>query len=276
MLFLLSVFPVFSFAQSNENMESEMNDAENSSWYDAVFKPYEDSIAFYADAVKQPQLPAQEQINLQRYRENVAAFQSHLKSFVAQHSTDDLAAKALLMTCFRNMDLDMDSLQAIAETLTGQGLHNKYADDFFEEIKGRENNQIGKTFVPFSMTDDKNRLISSDSFKGKYLLVLFWASWCMPCRIEVPSMLAVYHQFKNNRFEVLAVSVDTDKKSWLHAIRMDKTDWHNLFDEKAWNADVVRNYAIHFIPQNLLINPDGKIIAKNISAEGLRKILSAQ
>jgi thiol-disulfide isomerase/thioredoxin len=253
-----------------------MNTVENSSWYDSIFKPYEDSIAFYANAVKQPQLPAELKINLQHYHEKVAVFRRQLKEFVAQHATNDSAAKALLITCFRETDLDLDSLLEIAQTLTGQGLHNLYADYFFQEIKGRKNNQVGKMFIPFSMTDAQNELISSDNFKGNYVLALFWASWCLPCRIEAPDLLAVYHQFKNKHFEVLAISVDTDKKDWLHAIHADKTDWYNLFDGKAWNSDVARNYAIHSIPQNLLLNPAGKIIAKNISAEGLLKILSAQ
>ena len=272
-LSFLLLFPMLSFAQSSD-MESEINDVGNSSWYNSVFKPYEDSIESYANVVKQPQLPTELEINIQRYNEKVAVFRSYLRNFVAQHSTNEIAAKALLITCFRDVGLTIDSLQSIAEMLTGSGLHNKYADYFFMEIKGRENNHAGKMFIPFSMTDEKNNLISSDSFKGKYVLILFWASWCMPCRIEMPDLLAVYHQFKNNHFEVLAVSIDANKNSWLHAVQSDKTDWYNLFDGKAWNTDVVRNYAIHSIPQNLLLNPNGKIIAKDISVEGLRKILS--
>ncbi|WP_197492244.1 TlpA family protein disulfide reductase [Arachidicoccus ginsenosidimutans] len=255
-------------------MESELSNQENTDWYNSNFKTYEDSVQYYSYMMKAPQTPSERRNTLSSYQQQLSVFRTHLKSFVQQHATDVLGAKALIITCFRNIDVNLDTLQHFAETLSGQGLHNKYADYFFQEIKGRRNDEVGKMFIPFSMTDINGNIVSSENFKGKNVLVLFWASWCIPCRAEIPGLLSVYHQFKNNNFEVLAVSVDTDKNRWLQAVQHDKTDWHNLFNGKAWNADVVRNYAIHSIPKNVLINPEGKIIAKNISAAGLEKVLS--
>lgn len=264
---------MFSFAQNDENMDTEMNSTENSNWYNASFKIYADSVAYYSHIMKAPQTPAEKRKTLNNYQQQLSIFRIHLRSFVQQHSTDDFGAKALIITCFRDIDVNMDTLRSIAEMLTGQGIQNKYADYIFQEIKGRENKEVGKMFIPFSMPDIDGNTIASNYFKGKNVLILFWASWCIPCRAEIPDLLSVYHQFKNNNFEVLAVCVDTNKERWLQAIQHDKTDWQNLFDGKAWNADVVRNYAVHNIPQNLLINPEGKIIARNISAQGLKKVL---
>ncbi|MDE1190687.1 MAG: TlpA disulfide reductase family protein [Arachidicoccus sp.] len=255
-------------------MDAELNNQENTDWYNKIFKPFEDSVEYYSAKLKLPQTPAERKISFASYNRQLFIFRNQLKNFVQLHSTDDSAAKALIITCFRGIDVNMDTLYSIAEILIGQGLQNKYANYFFQEIQGRKNDEAGKMFIPFSMADINNNTISSDDMKGKYTLILFWASWCIPCRAEIPRLSEVYSQFKNKNFDVLAVSMDTNKQNWLRAVRQDKTGWHNLFDGNAWNDDVARNYAVHIIPKNLLLDTSGKIIARNISPEGLRKILS--
>ena len=268
--FLFLSVPVYSFAQ---NMDAELNSQENKDWYNAAFRPYEDSVEYYADKMKAPQTPLERKATLDNYNHQLSAFRAALKDFVQQHASEDIAAKALIITCFRNVDVNSDSLLAIAGSLKDDGEHNRYADYFFQEMQARKNDATGKMFIPFSMTDEAGNIISSENFKGKYVLVLFWASWCIPCRAEIPQLSAAYHQLKNKNFDVLAVSMDTNKDNWLQAVRHDKTDWHNLFDGKAWNDDVARNYAVHVIPKNLLVDTSGKIIARNISALGLIKLL---
>lgn len=268
--FLFLSIPVFSSAQ---NMDAELNSQKNADWYNAAFKPYEDSVEYYADKMKTPQTPLERKETLDNYNTQLLVFRAALKDFVQQHCTEDIAAKALIITCFRNVDVNSDSLLSIAGSLKDSGKHNRYADYFFQEMQARKNDMVGKMFIPFSMTDESGGIIYSENLRGKYVLVLFWASWCIPCRAEIPGLLAAYHRLKDKNFDVLAVSMDTNKASWLQATAHDKTDWHNLFDGRAWNTDVARNYAVHVIPKNLLISPDGKIIAKNISATGLIKLL---
>ncbi len=269
--FLLILLAPF-FVQG-QDVYNELNENQNTNWYNAIFKSSEDSVLFYQEAMKLPQVPEARRENLENYQKKLQLYRDGLHSFVNLHRQDDSAAQVLLISCFRNIEINLDTLSSMAKTLDGKGLNNKYADYLLQEIAGRENDEVGKMLVPFSMPNVHGDMISSNNFKGHYVLVLFWASWCIPCRAEIPKMLSVYHQFKNSGFQVLAISVDSRKQNWLQAISQDKSDWHNLFDGSAWNTKVVRNYAIHVIPQSILVNPEGEIVAKNISPQGLQKLL---
>lgn len=257
-----------------QNMMTEMNELQNLSWYNKIFKGLEDSVFKYQDAMKQPQIPADRRATLADYRNSLQLYRAKLRGFVTRHKTEKKGAKALLISCFREVEINADTLHAMAAILQDSGAHNLYATYLTQELAGRENNQVGKDFIDFSMKDLNGQVIDSRSFRGKYLLVDFWASWCAPCRAVMPELLQLYHSFKSGPFEIMAVSVDTDAAQWRRAVGQDKTDWINVYDDLAWNSPVVRNYAVHRIPQNILVGPEGTIVAKNISAAGLRKILS--
>ena len=233
----------------------------------------EDSVVHYREAIKLPQIPAERRLNLDRYQTRLNDYRAHLRKFVVDHATEDKAAKALLISCFREIEVNQDSLRALSSLLSGPGARGIYAKYLAQELEGRANNEVGKQFIDFAMKDENGHEFSSADYRGKYLLINFWASWCAPCRAEMPELLAVYHRFKDQSLEVMAISVDTDRNAWIHAKNQDKTDWINTFDALAWNSPVVRNYAVHRIPQNILVGPDGSIVAKNISAEGLTKLL---
>lgn len=257
-----------------QNMMSEMNDLQNLSWYQEHFQGLEDSVVHYQEVMKQPQVPAERRNVLEKYQWHLTKYRAQLRSFILEHRQDEMGAKALLISCFREVEVNADTLAALGSLLEGEGAGNKYASYLKQELAGRQNNQVGKTFIDFEMKDLNGQPVNSGSFRGKYLLVDFWASWCGPCRAEMPSLLAVYHQFKDGSLVVMAVSVDTDEKSWRKAVAQDATDWMNVYDHNAWSSKVVRDYAVHRIPQNILIGPDGRIVAKNISALGLTKILT--
>ena len=117
--------------------------------------------------------------------------------------------------------------------------------------------------------DTAGKKISITSLRGKYVLIDFWASWCRPCREENPNVVNAYKKYASKNFTVLGVSLDQAKPAWINAIKMDGLTWTHISDLKGWQNDVAGMFHITSIPQNLLIDPQGKIIAKNLRGEAL-------
>ncbi|WP_338869683.1 TlpA disulfide reductase family protein [Spirosoma sp. SC4-14] len=135
---------------------------------------------------------------------------------------------------------------------------------------------IGELAPDFMQADTAGKMVALHDFKGKYVLVDFWASWCGPCRAENPNVVKNYNEYKGRNFTVLGVSLDrpTAKEAWLRAIHKDNLTWTHVSDLKFWDNEVARQYNIRAIPQNFLIGPDGKIVAKNVRGEALGKKLA--
>jgi len=139
----------------------------------------------------------------------------------------------------------------------------------------------GSVAPDFAIPDTNGNLIKLSSFKGKYVLLDFWASWCAPCRQANPDMVNIYKHYKNKNFTILGISLDgaKGKAAWIAAIHKDGLTWPQVSDLtpgadlKIWDSEAARVYGIQSIPQNFLICPDGKIIAKNLDEDGLEKKL---
>ncbi len=132
---------------------------------------------------------------------------------------------------------------------------------------------VGSEAVDFQQADTSGTMVSLSSFRGKYVLVDFWASWCGPCRMENPNVVQAYEKFKDRNFTVLGISLDRSKEAWMQAIKDDRLNWTQLSDLKFWSNEVARMYKISSIPQNILIDPNGVIISKNLRGEDLPKKL---
>ncbi len=111
--------------------------------------------------------------------------------------------------------------------------------------------------------------LALSSLRGKYVLIDFWASWCGPCRQENPNVVKAYNQFKDKGFTIYSVSLDQDKAKWERAIAADGLTWHHVSDLAGWNSVAGAAYGVKAIPQSFLIDPQGKIIAKNLRGEAL-------
>jgi len=140
-----------------------------------------------------------------------------------------------------------------------------------ERIDIAKKTGIGNYAIDFTQNDTLGKPVSLSSFKGKYVLVDFWASWCGPCRRENPNVVKVFNKFKDKNFTILSVSLDqpTGREKWMKAIHDDGLTWTHVSDLKYWDNAVAKQYAIRAIPQNFLIDPQGKIIAKNLRGEDL-------
>ena len=134
--------------------------------------------------------------------------------------------------------------------------------------------EIGHESINFIQKDTSGNDIELKKIKGKYVLIDFWASWCGPCRKEIPNFMKVYEKFKHKNFEIIGVSLDKDKADWVNAINTDKISWINVSDLKFWNNEIAMLYKISAIPTNFLINLEGKIIAKNITPYQLEELLN--
>lgn len=151
---------------------------------------------------------------------------------------------------------------------------SEYGQKIKRYIELNRDPKVGEQFIDFEMTDTKGVKKRLSDFKGKTVLLEFWASWCGPCRKENPSLLKTYEEFKPKGFEVFAVSLDEDKGNWIKAINNDKLIWEHVSDLKGKENEAALIYGIHRIPDNFLIDENGVIIGRNLQGEKLNEKLA--
>jgi peroxiredoxin len=150
--------------------------------------------------------------------------------------------------------------------------NNKYVKNIKERVAILEKVQVGKPYIDFTQNDTAGNPVSLSSVvkNNKYVLVDFWAAWCKPCRAENPNVVAAYKKYHDKGFTVFGVSFDRKKVEWLKAIKDDGLMWTQVSDLKGWGNEAGKLYGIQSIPQNILIGPDGKIVARNIRGQALQ------
>jgi len=145
-----------------------------------------------------------------------------------------------------------------------------------ELLAGLKNSALGSAAPAFTQQTPEGKSVSLADYRGKYVLVDFWASCCIPCRAENPAVLKAYEAFKSRNFEVLGVSLDEEKTraAWVKAIADDRMPWTQVSDLQGWESAVAQQYGVKSIPQNFLVDPSGKIVASNLHGEELEATLA--
>lgn len=144
-----------------------------------------------------------------------------------------------------------------------------YGQAFITQYETEKMFGYGQIAPDFAQQTPDGQLVKLTDFRGKYVLIDFWASWCGPCRIENPNLVRAYQTHKKNNFTILGISLDRDKGKWLDAIKADNLDWTHVSDLGFWQNKVAQLYRVSSIPQNFILDPEGKIIGKNLRGEAL-------
>ena len=138
-----------------------------------------------------------------------------------------------------------------------------------QQIDEAKRNPANKVIPDFEMADVDGKMVNIKSYRGKYVLIDFWASWCGPCRGENPNVVNAYNKYKSKNFTVLGISLDKSKEPWIEAINHDGLTWTHVSDLRGWSNAVAQQFGITSIPQNFLIDPSGVVIGKNLRGEAL-------
>ncbi|MBS1935697.1 MAG: AhpC/TSA family protein [Bacteroidetes bacterium] len=193
------------------------------------------------------------------------------KEYTKKNPSSYVAAFELFQSYAFNPELkDLDTAYNLLDTTTKNSYYGKKLKNVLEITR---KTSVGSPAPEFAQNDASGKPVALSSFKGKYVLVDFWASWCGPCRAENPNVVKAYQKFHSKGFDILGVSLDDKKDKWQEAVKKDNLAWTQVSDLQGWKNSAAELYGVMAIPMNFLLDKDGKIIGKGLRGEDLDKKL---
>jgi peroxiredoxin len=215
----------------------------------------------------------------EKYKTYEASQKKYVKGFIDGNKNGVVPVFASLYAAnFISPESDFDWFFSLLNRFKEENPSSKYTAWFTKFVEPYTNLtalQPGKMAPDFKLPTPDGDTIALSDYRGKYVLVDFWASWCGPCRQENPNVVRMYNRFKGKNFEILGVSLDKERAGWVKAIADDQLTWKQVSDLKFWDSIVTGLYAIQSIPATLLVDPDGKIIARNLRGPELEEKIAS-
>jgi peroxiredoxin len=199
--------------------------------------------------------------------------QQYIKDFI--HNNSSTVLSPFIALNYMMPYLTLDELEAIIEKFTPEVAESVYAKELTKKVNVLKSVAIGQPYIDFTMNDPDGNPVSLSSYVGDgYVLIDFWAGWCNPCRQENPNLVENYKKYADKGFEIFGVSLDKTRESWVEAIEADGITWPQVSELNYWDCSARDLYGFNSIPHNVLIDPDGIIIAKNLRGEKLSDTLA--
>ncbi len=192
-------------------------------------------------------------------------------AFAKTHPNSAFALVALSESA--GSKVDVAKIKPVYDALSPALRNTDVGKELGQRINAVNSTEIGRPAPQFSQQDTAGKTISLKDYRGKYVLVEFWASWCVPCRAGNPNLITQYNLYKDKGFDIISVSLDHIKKNWIEAIKKDGLQWKQVSDLKGWNNEVARQYGIRQVPSSFLLDPQGIIIGNTLRDESLNEKL---